>query len=102
MKEAKMPIVRACSQRERRVPLLLKIRPQIIAILVVCISAMVLVSAKESGAIPAWARKYNADCAMCHYAAYPRLNSFGLQYRRMGYRTPSEVNKDQDLANVNN
>ncbi len=97
-----MPIFGGFSLRQHSVPLLLRFRPQIIAIVIVCITAMMLVSAQESSAIPAWARKYNADCAMCHYAAYPRLNSFGLQFRRMGYRTPSEVNKDQDVANVNN
>ncbi|MFO0700580.1 MAG: hypothetical protein U0236_15260 [Nitrospira sp.] len=56
---------------------------------------------QESHAIPAWARKYNADCGMCHYASYPRLNSFGIEYRRMGYRTPSEINKDQQIQDVN-
>jgi hypothetical protein len=97
-----MPIFGGCSPGQHSVPLLLRFRPQIIAIVIVCITAMMLVSAQEASAIPAWARKYNADCAMCHYAAYPRLNSFGLQYRRMGYRTPNEVNKDQDIANINN
>lgn len=74
----------------------------VIILALVVLGTFLLAVPQESHAIPAWARKYNADCAMCHYAAYPRLNSFGLQYRRMGYRTPSEVNKDQDLANVNN
>jgi hypothetical protein len=72
----------------------------ILALLV--LEAIVLAVPQESHAIPAWARKYNADCAMCHYAAYPRLNSFGLQYRRMGYRTPNEINKDQEIRDVNN
>ena len=80
----------------------LKYRVQIVAILLVCLVSTLLVSIRESSAIPAWARKYNADCAMCHYAAYPRLNSFGLQFRRMGYRTPVEINKDQEISNVNN
>jgi hypothetical protein len=79
----------------------LKYRPQIVAILLICLISTLLVSVRESRAIPAWARKYNADCAMCHYAAYPRLNSFGLQFRRMGYRTPVEINKDQEISNVN-
>ena len=97
-----MPIFGGFSTGQHSVPLLLRFRPQIFAIMIVCITAMMLVSAQEASAIPAWARKYNADCAMCHYAAYPRLNSFGLQYRRMGYRTPNEVNKDQEISNVNN
>ena len=97
-----MPIFGGFFPRQHSAPLLLRFRPQIIAILIVCITAVMLISAQEASATPAWARKYNADCAMCHYAAYPRLNSFGLEYRRMGYRTPNEVNKDQDIANVNN
>ncbi len=38
---------------------------------------------------------------MCHYPVYPRLNAFGQQYRRAGYRTPSEFGKSQDFTNVN-
>ena len=97
-----MTIVGVFSPGQHGVPLLQRFRPQIIAIVMVCITATMLISAQEASATPAWARKYNADCAMCHYAAYPRLNSFGLEYRRMGYRTPNEVNKDQDIANVSN
>lgn len=97
-----MPIVGGSSLRQGRAPLLVRCRFQIIAIAVICTAATLLVNTQESSAIPAFARKYNADCAMCHYAAYPRLNSFGLQFRRMGYRTPTEVNKDQDVSNVSN
>lgn len=57
---------------------------------------------QTSEALPAFARKYKADCAMCHYPVVPRLNNFGQQYRRAGYRTPGEFNKDQDFLNVNN
>jgi hypothetical protein len=74
--------------------------PCAIVLALVVLNSLILAFTRESSAIPAWARKYNADCAMCHYAAYPRLNSFGLQFRRMGYRTPAEVNKDQDVTNV--
>jgi hypothetical protein len=74
----------------------------IIILALVVLEAIVLAVPGESHAIPAWARKYNADCGMCHYAAYPRLNSFGLQYRRMGYRTPGEINKDQEIRDINN
>lgn len=63
---------------------------------------MFFATVRESQAIPAFARKYNADCAMCHYPVVPRLNSFGQQFRRAGYRTPGEFNKDQDVTNVSN
>jgi hypothetical protein len=74
----------------------------LIILVLVVLEAIALAVPQESHAIPAWARKYNADCGMCHYAAYPRLNSFGIQYRRMGYRTPNEINKDQEIRDVNN
>lgn len=57
--------------------------------------------AEDSRALPSFARKYNAACGMCHYPVYPRLNSFGQQYRRAGYRTPIEFNAYQDFTNVN-
>ena len=60
----------------------------------------VLASVKDSEALPAWARKYTAECAMCHYPAIPRLNSFGQQFRRAGYRAPVEFNQDQDVTKV--
>jgi len=51
-------------------------------------------------AIPAFARKYNADCSMCHYPNVPRLNSLGHEFRRAGFRMPDEFNKDQDISKV--
>lgn len=41
-------------------------------------------------AIPAWSRKYNADCTLCH-SAWPRLNRTGYLFRRLGYRMAWEV-----------
>jgi hypothetical protein len=64
--------------------------------------SMFCTAVRESQALPAFARKYNADCAMCHYPVVPRLNNFGQMYRRMGYRTPVEINKEQDVSNVSN
>lgn len=71
-----------------------------LTLLLVVIGSVLLASIQDSEAIPAWARKYNADCAMCHYPVIPRLNSFGQQFRRAGYRTPTEFNKDQDVTKV--
>ena len=64
--------------------------------------SVILATTRNSEAIPAFARKYNADCAMCHFPVIPRLNNFGQMYRRAGYRTPAEYNKDQELTNVSN
>jgi hypothetical protein len=42
-------------------------------------------------AIANWARKYSVDCAVCHSPAVPRLNAFGHQFRKMGYRMDTEI-----------
>ncbi|MBI3994850.1 MAG: hypothetical protein HY349_02610 [Nitrospirae bacterium] len=54
----------------------------------------------EAHAIPAWARKYDQPCSMCHYPAPPRLNTLGHQFRQAGYRMPDEFNQDINAANV--
>lgn len=36
-------------------------------------------------AMPAWSRKYNADCSLCH-TTYPRLNRTGYEFMMRGYR----------------
>lgn len=72
----------------------------IMALVLVVVAGVLLATVREAKAIPAWARKYNADCAMCHYPVVPRLNSFGHQFRRAGYRTPDEFNKEQDVSKV--
>jgi hypothetical protein len=53
-------------------------------------------------AIPAWARKYNADCSLCHYPSVPRLNAIGQRFRRAGYRMPDEIGKAQEITQVGN
>lgn len=73
-----------------------------VVLILIAIVGLLLATIRESEAIPAFARKYNADCAMCHFPVIPRLNNFGQMYRRMGYRTKIEINKDQDITNVNN
>lgn len=39
---------------------------------------------------PSWARKYKAECTLCH-TVYPRLNRTGYEFKRLGYRLPREV-----------
>lgn len=67
----------------------------------VVMTSVWLADSGESQALPSWARKYNAACGMCHFPVYPRLNSFGQQYRRAGYRTPIEFGQSQDFTQVN-
>jgi hypothetical protein len=84
----------------------LRVRPRpgtlatLLAITLLVLGAAELVRVRHADATPNFARKYGADCAMCHYPVVPRLNSFGQQFRRAGYRTPAEFNKDQDLMKV--
>ena len=70
-------------------------------LILVMIGSVLIATVRNSEALPGFARKYNADCAMCHFPVYPRLNNFGQMYRWMGYRTAIEFNKDQDLTKVN-
>lgn len=59
--------------------------------------AMVLVTAVAGLASPAvsmpnFARKYAMDCNACH-TTIPRLNEFGFQFRKAGFRLPSDIGK---------
>src|SRR4029077_14189165 len=40
--------------------------------------------ARESGAVPSFARKYGVSCSQCH-SEYPLLNDFGRQFKLNGY-----------------
>jgi hypothetical protein len=50
-------------------------------------------TAKQALAIPAFARKYNLPCSVCHVPAFPKLNDFGNQFRDHGY----QLGGDTDL-----
>jgi hypothetical protein len=57
--------------------------------LLVIMSALLL-CVGDAEAIPAFARKYRTSCQTCHIA-YPKLNTFGQAFRRLGYRMPAET-----------
>lgn len=44
-------------------------------------------TAGSAGAVPAFARKYKTGCVTCH-TIFPKLNPFGEQFRRNGFRFP--------------
>ncbi len=48
----------------------------------------------KSEAMPNFARKYSADCTMCH-TIIPQLNRIGYEFRMAGYRLPSEIGQDE-------
>ena len=45
--------------------------------------------APQAGAIPAFARRYGADCSYCHQG-YPKLNYEGQRFKERGFRMPAE------------
>jgi hypothetical protein len=49
--------------------------------------------AKDVVAIPAFARKYNFSCNVCHVPGFPKLNDFGNVFRDHGY----QLGADMDL-----
>lgn len=53
----------------------------------------VLQNVNEAQAIPAFSRKYDFACNVCHVAAFPKLNDFGNLFRDHGY----QLETDQDL-----
>lgn len=58
-----------------------------------------LVFSTESQAMPNFARKYGADCSMCH-TVIPKLNKLGYEFRLAGYRLPSEIGKEEKPFNL--
>lgn len=53
-----------------------------------CFALGLALIAADARAIPAFSRQYTVSCATCH-AAFPRLNSFGEQFRAANYRLPN-------------
>ncbi|MFZ5861345.1 MAG: hypothetical protein ACOYXR_00650 [Nitrospirota bacterium] len=61
------------------------------------LSVLVIVAtATPSQAIPAFARKYDAACTLCH-AAFPKLNDFGSTFRDNGYRLGTDRDNPVNL-----
>ncbi|MCX6375655.1 MAG: hypothetical protein NTU88_06415, partial [Armatimonadetes bacterium] len=60
---------------------------------------LVLVLAAPSHAIPAFARKYGFNCAMCHIA-WPRLNDFGQKFRMNGYQIPGQEDQEKTVSQI--
>jgi hypothetical protein len=52
----------------------------------VALGLLPLCWAAEAAAIPAFARKYTAPCALCHAPAHPALNAVGRRFLVNGYQ----------------
>lgn len=63
----------------------------------VAVISLLLVAARAE-AIPAFARKYQLGCSMCH-TIFPQLNRFGRDFRDNGFRMPDEVQSLMKKAN---
>lgn len=48
---------------------------------------MFAASVQDAEAVPAFARKYEANCALCH-SNMPRLSPFGQKFKENGYQMP--------------
>lgn len=62
---------------------------------------VVLLPASRSYGIPAFARKYQMECTMCHEPV-PRLNEFGYKFRNAGFRLPEEIGKGEASGDYSN
>jgi len=63
-------------------------------ILLLCsMVSLILLSAKESFALPVFARKYHTACSTCHIA-FPARNGFGDAFRNNGYRFPDGTDEE--------
>jgi hypothetical protein len=47
---------------------------------------LILIPARQTDAIPAFARKYQISCQVCHSPAIPRLKPFGDEFAGNGFR----------------
>jgi len=48
--------------------------------------ALIAIPAENASAIPAFARKYQISCQVCHSPAMPALKAFGYDYASAGFR----------------
>lgn len=51
-------------------------------------------SMRESHGIPAFSKKYRTECVTCHFH-FPKLNSLGEAFRKLGYRFPDGPYEDK-------
>lgn len=69
---------------------------------VTALLTVVLFGGSEAWAIPAWARKYGVSCNVCHRPNVPRLNEYGHQFRKLGYRVPEEAGHPVEYKEIGN
>lgn len=53
---------------------------------VILLTVLLAMSFRKAGAIPAFARKYQISCQVCHSPAMPKLKAFGSEFAASGFR----------------
>lgn len=59
---------------------------RILAALVIILTSVGLFTSTDCNAIPAFARKYQISCQVCHSPSMPRLKAFGDEFAGNGFR----------------
>lgn len=67
----------------------MKKKDVLIGFMILFTVSIFLIFPRDAEAVAQWARKYKADCTMCH-TAFPRLNNFGEKFMRNGFQMPDE------------
>lgn len=65
--------------------------PFLVLVLMVLVLQEFTSRAPEADAIPAFARKYDFKCNVCHVPGFPKLNDFGNLFRDRGYQMGSDA-----------
>lgn len=60
---------------------------------VLFVVVFLVLGARQSYGIPAFARKYKTSCMTCHNG-FPKLNAFGEAFRRNGYQFPADADPE--------
>ena len=55
-------------------------------VVIIAILSEVVQDVRDAQAIPAFARKYDFACNVCHVPGFPKLNDFGNVFRDQGYQ----------------
>jgi hypothetical protein len=65
--------------------------PFLVLVLIVLVLHEFTYRAPEAEAIPAFARKYDFKCNVCHVPGFPKLNDFGNLFRDRGFQMGSDA-----------
>src|ERR1035437_3835289 len=69
---------------------------------IVLVGLPVFLSAEDAHALPAFARREEAACTLCHSnGSAPHLTKAGYMFRRAGFRMPGDIGNEQlDAKNM--